>query len=710
MAMKIQKGNVKYKDRNDIVCTYGIVDDGTQYYFMDSTDTKKFSNGNRIATTLLVEAVDPMVKTNNIGLIDPEGNVVIPFENKSIRPVNDDVIIVESAVPTTQSVIDAINLRNDPLAATKLVSTPATIKEKLNQQMGSEGRYLFNDQFSEATICDINGKNLVNNEKYSFIALANDKLYSSKNTVDSAIEEFAVAPTATEENVAAPVTEGEINVGDVKVEQQVIDNAMENSALGANPVPAALGEDMPVAENTEEAAENSETPAAVEENNEVTEDVTEAAPVTPEAPTEADAMESVSPAAEGSLGVEQAIPPIVPEADEVAEATETAEKTAVDAEEATGTVEETAAETQETTEAVEETAAETQEATETAEETAAETQEATETAEETAAETQEATETAEETAAETQEATETAEETAAETQEATDTVEETPVDAQEAIDTVEETTVDAQEAIDTAEETTVDAQEVAETVGAVEETPVDVNDELLDSKLSENVLSGTDNLDNASKLDEVAETAVKEETEEVDDTFTNPSPESQLSSLFNTDENVFKNSVVKTDSIVNSEDYYPQFDSFDVGSLGLRTGDTIMSDVAKLMQELISQNRTQKGLISQYKSKIEGYESQARVMSERYNEQLNRNEVLNEKLRELSSSATRLDSRNQILDGKVRELEKIATSQEKELKVLRLQLEGKQDLVKLLADAKVLLGAEDSYNYNDEASYYRRAA
>ena len=130
MAMKIQKGNVKYKDRNDIVCTYGIVDDGTQYYFMDSTDTKKFSNGNRIATTLLVEAVDPMVKTNNIGLIDSEGNVVIPFENKSIRPVNDDVIIVESAVPTTQSVIDAINLRNDPLAATKLVSTPATIKEK----------------------------------------------------------------------------------------------------------------------------------------------------------------------------------------------------------------------------------------------------------------------------------------------------------------------------------------------------------------------------------------------------------------------------------------------------------------------------------------------------------------------------------------------------------------------------------------------------
>ena len=30
--MKIQKGLVKYKDRSDIVCTYGITDDGKQYY------------------------------------------------------------------------------------------------------------------------------------------------------------------------------------------------------------------------------------------------------------------------------------------------------------------------------------------------------------------------------------------------------------------------------------------------------------------------------------------------------------------------------------------------------------------------------------------------------------------------------------------------------------------------------------------------------
>ena len=30
--MQVQKGLVKYKDRSDILCTYGITDDGKTYY------------------------------------------------------------------------------------------------------------------------------------------------------------------------------------------------------------------------------------------------------------------------------------------------------------------------------------------------------------------------------------------------------------------------------------------------------------------------------------------------------------------------------------------------------------------------------------------------------------------------------------------------------------------------------------------------------
>ena len=88
--MKVQKGIVKYKVRSDIECLYGIMDDGSQYYFLDNTG-KTLSNGNIIASTALVEAIDPMYESKQIGLIDGQGNVVIPFENKSIKSVNDVV-------------------------------------------------------------------------------------------------------------------------------------------------------------------------------------------------------------------------------------------------------------------------------------------------------------------------------------------------------------------------------------------------------------------------------------------------------------------------------------------------------------------------------------------------------------------------------------------------------------------------------------------
>ena len=197
--MKIQKGMVKYKDRNDIVCVYGVTDDGKTYYFLNN-DGKSFSNGNQIVSTELVEAIDPMYKSSKIGVVDSEGNVVIPCENKGIKPINDDVILVEKATPVTESVLQAIEHGNDSLYAAQLVSTPAQIKDNIYREMGNDGRFLFNDQFSEATVYDINGKNLVNDDVYSFIAINNDKLYLSKNLPDSPVVNF---PLVEEKQEAA---------------------------------------------------------------------------------------------------------------------------------------------------------------------------------------------------------------------------------------------------------------------------------------------------------------------------------------------------------------------------------------------------------------------------------------------------------------------------------------------------------------------------
>ena len=41
--MQVQKGLVKYKDRSDILCTYGITEEGKTYYFLEGN---AISNGN----------------------------------------------------------------------------------------------------------------------------------------------------------------------------------------------------------------------------------------------------------------------------------------------------------------------------------------------------------------------------------------------------------------------------------------------------------------------------------------------------------------------------------------------------------------------------------------------------------------------------------------------------------------------------------------
>ena len=215
--MQVQKGLVKYKDRSDILCTYGITDDGKTYYFLEGNT---IPNGNIVATTVLVEAIDPLVVSSSIGVIDPDGNVVIPFENKAVKPLSNDLLLVEKATPVTDSVIEAVELRSDPSAASKLVSTPAAIKENMHIKMGDAGRFVFNDQFSEATICDINGNNLVNDELFSFIGLTDDRMFLSKNIVGSFIWEFDVVNKKLD---VMPEPEVEVKMGDGDASEFTVD-------------------------------------------------------------------------------------------------------------------------------------------------------------------------------------------------------------------------------------------------------------------------------------------------------------------------------------------------------------------------------------------------------------------------------------------------------------------------------------------------------
>lgn len=585
--MKIQKGIVKYKDRNDLSCTYGVTDDGKQYYFLGE-DASLLKNGNRIVSTALVEAIDPMVKASNVGLIDADGHEIIACENKSIKTINEDIILVEKAQPVSQNVIDAINLKSITAEATKLVSTSATIKGKLNAQMGPEGRYFFNDQFSEATVCDINGNNLVNDEYFSFIGMANGKLYFSKNTEDSDITEYSILPPEVQSDVTPTNDTNEIDVSGVEVPKDVVESALNSEAMAgvSEEVIPTVGED--VSENAEETAME----------NDIVADNSEGAVAGVE--TEANAF--VEAAAEEASSDNFAVGE--ESGSDVASGEENDD---IVADQFEGSVE---------SEATEEENAITNEETNVSEATEEAVQE--EVASE-GADTEVSEESNEQGA------------TSEDTQEAeSDLVAfaNSGVLPEESHEEVEKDEV-------TEEKSTGDVANADEIKGALDEAMADVNSE--------------DEVETESEInfDDVA------------------------------DDDLFKDSIVKADALVKDE----EFDDVEVVS-----NDNIMSDVVNSMNSLINLNKQQKEVISHYKDQID---------------------KLNFEARRMELKLTKVQAQNKLLAEKLRTQEQQIARQNKEIEEMRPQLAGKDELVKLLADAQVLLG-QDDYSEND--SFYKKVA
>ena len=729
--MKVQKGVVKYRDRDDINCTYGITDDGRTYYFLDETDQKKFKNGNRIASTDLKEAIDPMAKASHIGVIDDNGREVIPFTNRMIKPVDEDTILVEPAEAVSESVIEAVNLRNDPLAATKLVSTPALIKDRLNTKMGGEGRYLFNDQFSEATLCDIDGNNLLGNEYYSFIASVDSKMYFSKNTPDCEIVEYTLIPGAIQNNPDAQ----DINVSEVHVSQDVVEGALAAETTTNEPiadnyqveVPTGMEEQAnqtevapiapPVEEDVAVASETQNEPAPVS-----TEETVEAAPaeaVTPtteeniliennqgtvesqsvgfslgdvngdlmgnmvapvEVPTQnvptqdvenvtvptdvanesvmANASVEVPPVTEEAMNVEV---PVAPE--ESVNQAEVAQETPVNEGEK---IEIPSAQADVSTDmgiqvpvveadAVEENPAVPVEETP-AEEANAETSDEKVTAE--------------------------------------SPVEESNVEEESAEVPVEEESVSE-------ESTAVDSSDAV--TSELEETPAETTP--VEEDYSDEVVEENHDEEESIPMNETPEKDVS-----LSSFFDDVSADHDLDDDMGLENDIFKDSVIQTDRIQREDEFDDSYNRDYSHSNVLPGKDTIIVDVAKSMSELMKQNREQRAMIEEYRERLEKLNASRRNIANRATAQEQKIDALNTKIHNYEATITKLESRNQVLENRVHDQDRIIDTQAHELEVMRPQLQGKEELVRLLADAKTLLGDDSSYNYDSSDSYYRRAA
>ena len=633
--MKIQKGIVKYKDRNDIVCTYGVTDDGKQFYFLDETDEKKFANGNRIASTELVEAIDPMVKASHIGVVGADGNEVIPFVNKSIRPVNDSIILVEVAKPTSPSVLEAISLKSDPLSAAKLVSTPAAIKEKLNAKMGAEGRYLFNDQFSEVTVCDIDGNNLVKNELYSFAGVSNGKLYLSKNTVDSEIFEFSVLPPEVQTN-----DEKKIDVTDVNVSKDVVDDALNDSSSSmVSDIPPIVSEESAeVDENTDKDVKEDVLPVAEDISDEVesvkddiipvvennTEEKIESAPVVDDNTEEK--IESAPVVDDNTEEKIESIPvvdnnteekiesvPVVPDKEKT-DSIEKIEDSVVPVEDSINEVSPVKNN-----------------------------------------------------------------ESVINNIPITDISDDKSNDDETTL-AIDEDTSDLSDDVDDFT-TTDDEDEEEVAISFTEPTTASlpsVEDSLLD-----------DNSDFSIPDLNFGDTKTDDENSNSPSNASTSDLDMLNDDLFN--EKTYGVEKVDTDDYYN--DSYSQTYDDSTSSIGR---DSIMSDVAKSLTSLMKQNRNQKSIISEYKDKIDKLSASRRNIAEKAKIQEQKLEALNNKNRNFETTISKLEAKLQMLEGRIRDQDKLIAYQSKELDSIKPQ---KDDLAKLVADAQALLGDDSSNSY-----------
>lgn len=794
--MKIQVGQVKYKGRDDYRVVYGTTDAGKIYYFLDDTALK---NGNRIASTELVEAIDNTFKPSHIGIVDESGNEVIPFVNKTVKLISDGILLVEKVEPESDAVKQAISLRNDPTAATKLVSTPAAIKSKISAVMSNEGRYVFNDLFSEAYICDLNAKPLVDG-LYSFIAIdhINNKIYLSKNNPDEPISEFSIMPTQV--NNTSVSDNNTIDVTSVNVSSDAVENALGNTQVNnTEAVQAVATDSIPIAPIVNENVATSDSVV----NNTVEDTVSSANGL--DASTSQSNVYTPSP-----LATDEVIPPVLPD-DLIAETQDTnqvAQEEIVKDEaalpvDAVNDVENTITAISDSTEDVVSSNDENMNSADNGSSffDSLSSLDTTPVSDEKSdeIESSESNEIVEE---ESEKLVEENTDDVKDASLATGDVVNESVSQENNDQEINSALVDINEESENKEENSEEEVAAIDDVDTVNENDLSNDEDVSSEEISETeevsdsdkVVDDSDSLDSQDEdeiklnigetvpieevegekqeekeevtqsepVDEVEnsdereieeipiaeaehdeivtddgalEEVVAEPVEEIDSGYTykdlgretesdiykesNPSYSdssirdyskevNKFDKLIDNDYSNYGNlSSVKADRIDTRDDY------FDIPPMAIQSErqDNIMEAVAKSMTELMRQNREQKVKIIQYHERLKRTESLKNSIAEKAKEQADLIKALSGKVRSLENTITKFETKSQLLESKVQDQDRIIAVQDRELKNLRPQVAGKEELAKLLKDARVLLNdSSENYEYEDSSYYGRRVA
>ena len=292
--VSFERAKVEYNGVPDLYVDYVIVKANGQevnYYLLNDQRIEK-GHGLYIVSTNLKEAVDASVPRSHIGIIDDKANVVIPCNNKTVKVIDGKFLLVVRNEPETDSVKEAVLASKDQSATEKMVNANATIKDKVNKEMGS-GKFILNDLLSEGTIYSLDGENLLDGKYYSFIGMNDHSFYLATNVSDANVEVVGfdgakniIPPIVQPDGPVLPALDNAqpLDVSSVSVPKEDIDEALEKAPVEEVPAVESSTKATPAVEASSlETPEVSAETAPVEKTPEVSAESTlEDAPVAEE--------------------------------------------------------------------------------------------------------------------------------------------------------------------------------------------------------------------------------------------------------------------------------------------------------------------------------------------------------------------------------------------------------------------------------------------
>lgn len=197
--MRIEKGDFNYKDTRYSV-HYAVVGE-KKYYFKSINDDKKLLNGNRIVSLELLDVIDSDISSCNFGIINSDGVEIIECNNKNIFQINDFLLFIEPSSVKSDFILKNIESKNNPELLKNIVNYNNKIISLLKEKVGEDGKIIFADPYSEITVIDTDGNNLVENKYYSYVALSSDFIYFISFDKPEEINGFAIKYTDSKKDI-----------------------------------------------------------------------------------------------------------------------------------------------------------------------------------------------------------------------------------------------------------------------------------------------------------------------------------------------------------------------------------------------------------------------------------------------------------------------------------------------------------------------------